>query len=860
MTNRTGITDPNLQTAEQLRRRVKELSALQAIAQATSSLADRQELISRLVAQVAELMNVEKCAILLYEPSTQELVCQVPVYGLTDEEARSYRILLHDDSAWALWQEAPYYISNDVPNDPLAQLLGLDELARIYRVRVTLLVPLRVGNRSLGVIQPSNKLDGSDFTDEDAQVLSIFAAQVAIVVENARLYQDVTRRFEQTQFLLRASESLSSTLDMTEVLRRIAREAAHAVGADTTGAYLPDADGERLHMAAGYHVPPDLLDAYRQNAIPIKGHPFVEQAWASRRPAFSYAPHPLYDQDALQLARYETILFVPMLVRDEVIGGIIAVWYHGHRVCADEELDLLMGLARQAGMATENARLFEETRRRADESEQMARRLALVNRISTLVNSSLDLDQILQIACTEMALAFAVEQSGVVLFDEDMQTGYVVAEYQTTPNGTARQVRIPLAGNPSMERVIATRKPLAIADAEHDPLLAAIRDVIRLRRIQSILIIPLLVQDRLVGTIALDALGTPRVFTTEEQALAETTANQIALAIENARRYRRTDEALERRVQELTALQRISQELTTLDLARIISVVLDEALRATGAPYGDAALVDQASGHFVFQQLRGYPVEAEKQLLAGPIAITKGLHGRAVATGEVILVPDVRLDPDFVRVVEDTQAELVVPIAYQGIVVGVISLESDRVDAFDEDDVRFLRALTDQAAVAIRNWQLFAETRQALSNLEIAHKAQGDLLATVRALSSPVIPIFEGIIVLPLVGGIDSDRAQRFTESLLAGIATQEAQVAIIDITGVPVVDTGVANYLLRAASAARLLGSEVVLVGIRPEVAQTVVQLGVDLAGIVTRADLQSGVEYALRSVGQQLVPVKRR
>ena len=187
-------------------------------------------------------------------------------------------------------------------------------------------------------------------------------------------------------------------------------------------------------------------------------------------------------------------------------------------------------------------------------------------------------------------------------------------------------------------------------------------------------------------------------------------------------------------------------------------------------------------------------------------------------------------------------------------------MESNQLNAFDEEDVRFLRALADQAAIAIHNSQLFEETRQALDNLEAAHKAQENLLTTVQALSSPVVPIFEGIIVLPLVGSIDSARAQRFTESLLAGITAQEAQVAIIDITGVPVVDTSVANYLLRAASAARLLGCQAVLVGIRPEVAQTVVQLGVELTGIATRADLQSGVEYALSVVGQKLVSMKQK
>jgi rsbT co-antagonist protein RsbR len=99
---------------------------------------------------------------------------------------------------------------------------------------------------------------------------------------------------------------------------------------------------------------------------------------------------------------------------------------------------------------------------------------------------------------------------------------------------------------------------------------------------------------------------------------------------------------------------------------------------------------------------------------------------------------------------------------------------------------------------------------------------------------------------MPLIGSVDSRRAQQVIETLLQGIAASGAQVAILDITGVPVVDTQVADALIRAAQAVKLLGAQVVLTGIRPEVAQTLVGLGTDLRGIVTRSSLQSGIAYA--------------
>jgi rsbT co-antagonist protein RsbR len=119
--------------------------------------------------------------------------------------------------------------------------------------------------------------------------------------------------------------------------------------------------------------------------------------------------------------------------------------------------------------------------------------------------------------------------------------------------------------------------------------------------------------------------------------------------------------------------------------------------------------------------------------------------------------------------------------------------------------------------------------------------------AALRELSTPLIPISNEVVIMPLIGTMDSRRAQQVLETLLEGIAGSGASVAILDITGVALVDTQVANALIRAAQAVKLLGAQVVLTGIRPEVAQTLVGLGVDLGGIVTRNSLQSGIAYAL-------------
>jgi anti-anti-sigma factor len=151
----------------------------------------------------------------------------------------------------------------------------------------------------------------------------------------------------------------------------------------------------------------------------------------------------------------------------------------------------------------------------------------------------------------------------------------------------------------------------------------------------------------------------------------------------------------------------------------------------------------------------------------------------------------------------------------------------------------------DGAATIVRDirQQHMQETERARLQEEIIQMQQ----LALRELSTPLLMVGDGVVVLPLVGSIDSRRAQQVIETLLQGISTTGAGTAILDITGVPVVDTQVANALLRAAQAVRLIGAQVVLTGIRPEVAQTLVGLGADMREIVSRGTLQSGIAYAM-------------
>ncbi len=148
--------------------------------------------------------------------------------------------------------------------------------------------------------------------------------------------------------------------------------------------------------------------------------------------------------------------------------------------------------------------------------------------------------------------------------------------------------------------------------------------------------------------------------------------------------------------------------------------------------------------------------------------------------------------------------------------------------------------------LALLTTEVYMRTREEL----IARQSQ-DMLE----LSTPVVKLWDGVLALPMIGTLDSSRTQVVMESLLQRIVETGADVAILDITGVPTVDTLTAQHLIKTVTAARLMGAECIISGIRPQIAQTIVHLGVDLGDIVTKATLADAFKLALARTGMQLV-----
>jgi len=243
--------------------------------------------------------------------------------------------------------------------------------------------------------------------------------------------------------------------------------------------------------------------------------------------------------------------------------------------------------------------------------------------------------------------------------------------------------------------------------------------------------VPMMVGERVIGVLNVCDPRDGAVITDHDLDLLSIMANQAAVAIENAQIYSLTDKRLQERIEKLTALQRISQELTAnLEKGRALDLVLSECLRLTPATHGNIAMRNEATGDYRIALAHGYTSEEADQLKTVRPESGFGVIAQVLKECTPQIVADAEQETHPVCIKPDTRSALVVPIFYEGVVVGTINLYSTEVAAFDEDDVEFVQALSTQAAIVTGHTRLYANLQRRVDNLAVINEVGRALNAT----------------------------------------------------------------------------------------------------------------------------------
>ena len=459
------------------------------------------------------------------------------------------------------------------------------------------------------------------------------------------------------------------------------------------------------------------------------------------------------------------------------------------------------------------ARELEEHRRTleqrvAERTQDLERRsvhLEAAAQVAREAAAIRDVNQLMDTTVRLISERFGFYHAGIFLIDEAGE--YAVLRAASSEGGgrmLTRGHKLKVGEVGIVGWVAGTGEPRVALDVGED---AVFFDNPDLPETRSEMALPLKVRGRIIGVLDVQSTE-PAAFTDEDVSILQTLADQVALAIENAHLLEESQRAL-----------------------RELQLAYGEYVRAAWKAL-------EAPTALVYDRVEVVPTGLPPEPL-----VEKALQTREVVTAT---------DPEHKR------SALVAPLRLRDQVIGVIGLEeTDEARPWTEEEIELVKAVSEQVALALENARLFAEAQQRLQELQDAYEEQARLAATVRELSTPVIQVWENVLVLPLIGTIDAARAARIMEDLLTGIVRYQAEMIILDLTGVPMVDTDTAHYLMQTIKAAGLLGAQTILVGIRSEMAQTITSLGVELQGIPVLANLRAGIEYALAQMGFQVAPV---
>jgi len=582
------------------------------------------------------------------------------------------------------------------------------QVAKTVRFPQGVALPIVVEGHLLGVLVGEGLGSGLAVPSAAFEHLGRMLTLLATKELGKRAIQETQDRLKQTQLFLRISESVTSTLDLTEVIRRVAREVAKVLGADMTGAYLVDETGTKLLPLAGYRIPPERLEEYRRFAIPLTGHPFVEEVWETKRAVFSNDPlhDPRFDAETIRLFPNESTLLVPMLVKGEVIGGIWAVWWHEKHEFTTEETELIEGIARQAAMAIENARLYEKTDQALTQRiEELSTTAEIVRELAA---ASLDLERIIDLMLDRAMQATGAEYGVVALYDEG-QGGLLLLSQRGYPPGALEPYRYepwPVERG-IVGRVVKTGTVARVPDVSQDPDYTEIVEPAR-----SQLVVPIIREGEVVGVLS---LGSSELagFSERDAGFVSHLAGHAAIAIENARLYENVTE----KMRDAMALHRVSTKLMrTLNVDQLLEEILEVLERSFGYPSCAVLLVDEATRELYVKASRGYPQEVigRTRIKIGG----EGIIGWVAAHKVPLNVPDVAEDPRYVERVKGTQSEIAVPMLSVEKVVGVLDVQSPKTNAFNADDLRILSAVAAQATIAIEKAWLFEQVTEGRNKLQ----------------------------------------------------------------------------------------------------------------------------------------------
>jgi len=691
LANQAAAALDNARLFQETTVRAREMAAVAAVGQAMTTL-ELDDVLNSIAENAVEAVGAEISSVYLLDEKDNILVPR-SVRGSHHEELSSACFELGEGTiGWVAQRGEPLLLQNVPCNETFAA-----KVPASLHIRNSLTVPLPVKGEVIGTLEVCNKLAGDEFTLADQRLLTAFAAQASIAIENARLYRQVSHHLEEVQILNQVAGAATSTLRFEEVIRR------------SMAALLGKRNFERVNIL--------LLDEARQDLwlhpALTDSHAFPQRAgfripldegitgWCAR----NNKPQRVGDvrQEPRYVAGYPDTLSeicVPLRSGQRVIGVLDV---QSKRIHAFSESDerLLTTLASQLSTIIENSRLFAE-------AQQRVRELTAVMQVSQAINQAEDLDTVMSIVLDEAFNLMNSEEGSIILIDPPGSNRLrMVAERGLGPEIVETFNSRPVYSHEgTYKRALRSGQIVEVADTSSDS--DFLTDVGS--RARSLTNVPLMTERGAIGLIAID--GVPRDETTRRLLLA--LAGMAAVAIDRERLHGETAN----RLAEVSTLYTLATQIaSSLSLTSVLETIVTILRMTLDCRSSSIFLLDATSEYLQLEAGSG-PSSTWKGIAR--MRVGEGASGRAITERRSIYVPDTRLEADFFFFDSQIRSLLVVPLIVRNKPIGTLSIDDVQPNAFD-DEVRLLTIAAAQVAVAIENVRLYESLQKSYEDLEQAY-------------------------------------------------------------------------------------------------------------------------------------------
>lgn len=646
------------------------------------------------------------------------------------------------------------------------------EKTRIALLGAQVFIPL-VGREQqlIGFMALSPRKSGEPYTDLDLDFLSSLSDQAAITVERAQIVTDFERRVNEMNVLMRVAEGINITPKFDDVLELIYAQTNRLIPLKDFWILLYDSDRDLYRYA--FYLENDI------RLLEYENRPVEHDSGLSHEVIRTQRPIVTDDYDRECQNRNVTPLVeglfawigVPLYAGAETIGALSLASRNPSVVFSAEQLNMLQAIADQAAGAIVKTRLLQET-------EVRARQLSLINEIGRNLTSTLDLSTLLNQVLDNAVDIINCEAGTLFLVDEE--TGELIFEVVTGPVADELVGQRLAPGTGHVGQAVNTGKADIVNQVYKTSEWARKPDERTGFQTRDLLLVPMVVKDRVIGVIEVINRRDGYPFTLDDQELLTAFASQAGIALENARLYTLTDQQLAARVDELSVMQRIDRELNaSLDTQRAMRITLDWAMNQSGADAGLVGSVDDGSLQIMVDQ--GYDQELvpflDRELPLDSFAALRS----AVSNADTQIIQRDQLTDGKRQIsglLEGMKSQLVYPIRREDQVIGVLLLESLRDEPWAEDMQGFLSRLSDHAAIAIANAQLFTQ-------VQAANDAKSDFISFVaHELKTPMTSIrgYTDLLMSGAMGEI-SEGQENFLQTIRSNVGRMATLVS--DLTDI---------------------------------------------------------------------------